>query len=439
MTAVVLRKYLKMGVLIMKTETSSRSPFLIAGCILLAIFALFFPLFFLFPRSSASALSDTVPTSSGDFGVVFSHLNRTYNLGLTQVSNVYSDYYPVVFSNVSSTFFCPFASSMGCDYLFVGSYSSFSTLTSYANSYSSPFVFSSPVVPSSSDNNLYSNVPYFLTGFQSLDIASQPSIPTARLFSNSAQQALLAKGWNSLYFNFGIQIYPDRDSMYYNSSVAVPSQMYGISVPLVTDVTVNWVLSPSVLFRYFSAGVSQLLTYITSFETLGNTSVIQHFGALTSAELPIIYCRLVRGVDTWTPYPLFGEGAGVPEDFIGNSDYLLPLLSYSDIEPYTSNMYLATRCVNATPIGGISPPPSDDPGYDKGYSEGYQAGYNAGYSEGYNKGQTENFVNPVQYLIQPVQAFLDTKLFGSFSFGSFLSVGLFVLIALIFIRMFAGG
>ncbi len=362
MIAVGLRKYLKMGVLIMKTETSSRSPLLIAGCLLLAIFAVFFPLFALLPRSSARvrALSDTVLTSSGDFGVVFSRYNATYNLGFT-VPDSSSSFRPVLFNSVSSVslFFPPsYSRTSGCDYLFVGSYSSFSTLKSYANVAPSKFIFSPAVSPSSSNNNYYSNVSYLLTDFSSLDISSFPSVAGSLLFPSFTSLALEEKAWTSLYFNFGIQIYPDRDSMYYNSSVAVPSQIYGISVPFVTDVTANFVLPLPVLFHYFSAGVSQLLTYITSFETLGNISGHQYFGATTSDALPIIYCRLVRGVDTWTSYPLFGEGAGVPEDFVGNNDYLLPSFS-SFAGPYTSENYLATQCVNATPIGGISPPPSE--------------------------------------------------------------------------------
>lgn len=69
----------------------------------------------------------------------------------------------------------------------------------------------------------------------------------------------------------------------------------------------------------------------------------------------------------------------------------------------------------------------------------YDEGYQVGYSEGYNKGQTEQLVNPLSYFIAPVQTFLDTKLFGVVSIGTVLNVALFVSIALIFIKMFAGG
>ncbi len=54
-------------------------------------------------------------------------------------------------------------------------------------------------------------------------------------------------------------------------------------------------------------------------------------------------------------------------------------------------------------------------------------------------GQSEQLVNPLSYFIAPVQTFLDTKLFGVVSIGTVLNVALFVSIALIFIKMFAGG
>ena len=82
----------------------------------------------------------------------------------------------------------------------------------------------------------------------------------------------------------------------------------------------------------------------------------------------------------------------------------------------------------------------DSGGYVFGGASGtYDEGYQVGYSEGYNKGQTEQLVNPLSYFIAPVQTFLDTKLFGVVSIGTVLNVALFVSIALIFIKMFAGG
>lgn len=82
-------------------------------------------------------------------------------------------------------------------------------------------------------------------------------------------------------------------------------------------------------------------------------------------------------------------------------------------------------------------------GYNYGESTGFEKGeiqgYDLGYSSGYNTALTDKFTNPVNSILQPVSAFLETNLFGGVSIGSILSVAIFVGLALIFIKMFAGG
>ena len=90
-------------------------------------------------------------------------------------------------------------------------------------------------------------------------------------------------------------------------------------------------------------------------------------------------------------------------------------------------------------------------GYDQGYQEGhdaglndnsqYQAGYNSGYQAGYTDGTGVSYsnLNVVSLFLSPVNSFLSTPLFGSFSFGTAFSVVLVVLLGAIFIKMFAGG
>lgn len=78
-------------------------------------------------------------------------------------------------------------------------------------------------------------------------------------------------------------------------------------------------------------------------------------------------------------------------------------------------------------------------GKEEGLTEGYDNGYKTGYTNGYNKGQTSQVSNPIVYLLTPVHTFLDTNLFGSFSLGDAFNVVLFVAVAVIFIKMFAGG
>lgn len=84
-------------------------------------------------------------------------------------------------------------------------------------------------------------------------------------------------------------------------------------------------------------------------------------------------------------------------------------------------------------------------GYDAGviFGEdlGFQNGYSQGYEVGFKEGQAVSpvYSNPVSFFLEPVSLFLGTPLFGSFSIGMALSIVLFVGVALIFIKMFAGG
>lgn len=71
--------------------------------------------------------------------------------------------------------------------------------------------------------------------------------------------------------------------------------------------------------------------------------------------------------------------------------------------------------------------------YDKGYSDGYEVGHAAGQNTSWGN------LNIVSLFLDPVNAFLATPLFGSFSIGSAFSIVLVVLIGAIFIKMFAGG
>lgn len=72
--------------------------------------------------------------------------------------------------------------------------------------------------------------------------------------------------------------------------------------------------------------------------------------------------------------------------------------------------------------------------YENGYKKGEEAGYNNGYSEGAKEG-----FNPIGMIINPVAKFFSVPLFGNFAIGDFFTVALFVSVALIFLRIFAGG
>lgn len=87
---------------------------------------------------------------------------------------------------------------------------------------------------------------------------------------------------------------------------------------------------------------------------------------------------------------------------------------------------------------GIGQQAGREQGYQEGFDGGYTQGFNEGYTEGINDAQNNSF-NPIGMIMEPVATLLGTKLFGNFSIGSFFTVALFVAIALIFIKMFAGG
>lgn len=97
-------------------------------------------------------------------------------------------------------------------------------------------------------------------------------------------------------------------------------------------------------------------------------------------------------------------------------------------------------------------------GYNKGYEQGeidgseagseagYDLGYNDGYYDGYDKGFDEGVISgggqPVTVLtefIQPVDTFLSTPFLNGFSIGQVFGVIIFVWVAMIFLKMFAGG
>ena len=69
----------------------------------------------------------------------------------------------------------------------------------------------------------------------------------------------------------------------------------------------------------------------------------------------------------------------------------------------------------------------------------YQNGYNSGYQVGYDKGIISEWQSPIAIFIQPIDSFLSTNIFGEISIGDVLSVILFVMVGIIFIKMFAGG
>lgn len=78
-------------------------------------------------------------------------------------------------------------------------------------------------------------------------------------------------------------------------------------------------------------------------------------------------------------------------------------------------------------------------GYDYGYGVGYNEGYSLGYTNGENLTQSQVITNPISSFLQPLHDFMNTKFFGNLSYASLFNVVLFVVVALIFLKMFSGG
>lgn len=74
---------------------------------------------------------------------------------------------------------------------------------------------------------------------------------------------------------------------------------------------------------------------------------------------------------------------------------------------------------------------------DRAYDNGYNKGYEVGYGQGVNDTPTE--FNPIAMIIKPVASFFSIKMFGTVGIGDFLAVAIFVFIALMFLKTFAGG
>lgn len=72
--------------------------------------------------------------------------------------------------------------------------------------------------------------------------------------------------------------------------------------------------------------------------------------------------------------------------------------------------------------------------FESGYNTGYDTGYNKGLYEGSNKA-----FNPIGMIITPVAQLFSIKMFGEFAIGDFLTVAMFVSVAIIFLKIFSGG
>lgn len=140
------------------------------------------------------------------------------------------------------------------------------------------------------------------------------------------------------------------------------------------------------------------------------------------------------GYITWSPV----NGAisyGVYRD-----DSLVATLTDSTFlyaPPVTGTYYVVANAegntANSSPASNsvvVTSTPSN-PAFNEGYEQGFNDGYDVGVGQG--------LANPLTIFVRPINSFLTTDLFGTISIGDVMQVLLFICLALIFLKMFAGG
>lgn len=138
-------------------------------------------------------------------------------------------------------------------------------------------------------------------------------------------------------------------------------------------------------------------------------------------------------------------------DFSRASNFIINTDNFGAISyfPTLFEHYKYCRLSDLCDLGGSCSPDDLKAEYDKGHADGFSEGKLDGLAEGeqigYDKGflagqnSVDPFPNPVSYLIEPVVSFLNIKFFDTLTLGGVLSVGLFVMVAVMFIKLFAGG
>ena len=198
---------------------------------------------------------------------------------------------------------------------------------------------------------------------------------------------------------------------------------------------------------------------------------------LKGGVYPRIEVRTTYGVVLSRVSVVVGSGGIDGTNFGGVTASVVPVQGesryyYINLSIDPSNINLMFLYLIPTFAGTPNPDAGYDAGYDDGYEDGYDNGYDSGrldgydegyeagnvnasqqYNKGYNTGYNDGYslglaagqnttwesLNVVSLFLSPVNSFLATPLFGSFSIGTAFSVVLVVLLAGIFIKMFAGG
>lgn len=216
----------------------------------------------------------------------------------------------------------------------------------------------------------------------------------------------------TLNYESGTYVFPTRKSLIFNTFI-------------ITD-TGRWECKECISMQVEKEG-----TYVVYY--LKDASVVtQILFIVNSSDNSISNIRVRKSNGT------YAEGSDVNEISIAR----MQPAPYNDYQ--TENLVKILWAASYSSIYGKE--------YDKGFRYGYEnaggitqeqldVAYNNGYVYGYNVGlsETNNSFNPIGMIITPVAEFFTVKLFGDFSIGSFFTVTLFVSVALIFLKIFAGG
>lgn len=168
---------------------------------------------------------------------------------------------------------------------------------------------------------------------------------------------------------------------------------------------------------------------------------------ISSERVAISYNIVYDDISDWTEEDVYrsNEYGWLEYHYrIITLDTYVPRSFYLFLKEFAEELYVDEIYENGYDVGyGEGYSVGDTDGYSRGYSvgdtDGYSRGHTVGYSEGLNKGHSDSISNPISSFLEPVHQFMNTPFFGTLTFASIFNIVLFVLLAIIFIKMFAGG
>lgn len=294
------------------------------------------------------------------------------------------------------------------------------------------------------------------------------SYPGCSLSRSNNKIGIDLAGLTTDHVSITIKVNAPTDVVYYQTSgIILDSNSVNVS---------NYVASAS--FAYFNSADAGVPSYV-GFSDLADGSMRVNPSRIyvKDSVYPEIYLNTVHGVQLSSVSVVVGTG-GINGTNHGGVLASIKSVNHSS-RSYTISISFGSEFVNLmfiyiVPVFTGAPDTNAgyEDGYDDGYSDGYESGYDSGRSDGYDEGYeagnvnasqqfdkgyntgyndgyslglaagqntTWESLNVVSLFLSPVNSFLATPLFGSFSIGTAFSVVLVVLLAGIFIKMFAGG